>query len=362
MSLYIGALSGTSMDGIDAAIVNLDDHSLIAADTTPYSDELKQFLINVTNGELVSVSDIARAHRLAGIAFSQACINLCNKAGISRSKISAIGSHGQTVCHDGSAEPSYTMQLGCAHTIAYNTGIKTVSDFRGRDIAAGGQGAPLAPLYHKVLFAKHPKPMLVVNIGGVANISCLNDKLAYGYDTGPGNGLMDAWMQLHNNAAFDFDGEWAASGTLIPELLYSMLKDEYFAKSRPKSLDKNYFSMQWLKQYLTKDMSPRDIQTTLTHFTAKTIADEVLKQSNSPSIVVCCGGGARNTYLLQCISTYLPKICVKTINQANSSLNGDYVEAMLFAWLAKQRIENRRIDSINITGSASSELMGVVYG
>lgn len=361
MNLYIGALSGTSMDGIDVAIVNLQDNVILAADTMRYPSNLHQRILDLSQGKKRPATEIAIVNRLIGKAFAQACLSVCQTANLEPSHITAIGSHGQTICHDGFGKPSYTMQLGCAHTIAYETGITTVADFRSRNIVTGGQGAPLAPLYHKHLFAALPKPIAVINIGGVANISWLSNDTTYGYDTGPGNGLMDLWIQSCKALPYDNEGAWAATGVLIPSLLQQMLKDPYFHINKPKSLDKLYFSKSWLKQHLTSNMAAVDVQTTLSHFSAKSIANEVECGPEEINTVICCGGGARNRHLLECLSLYLPEIPIKTPESLSPSINGDYIEAMLFAWLAQQRLAKIPMCSKVIMGGERKGLMGVVY-
>ena len=360
MNLYMGVLSGTSMDGIDVAIVNVEEHSVIAADTYPYSAKLYKDLYQLANGKPMPVTEMARLHRMLGIEFAGACNRLLCSTEIKASDIKAIGSHGQTVCHEPFAAPAYTLQLGCAHTIAQQTGIRTVADFRSGDIVAGGQGAPLAPLYHKELFSEVTRPYAVVNIGGIANVSWISDeRSSYGTDTGPGNVLLDAWISFNNDETYDREGLWAMEGCQLPELLEQLLSDPYFQQSKPKSLDKSYFSLQWLRKFLNSDIQAADVQATLTHFTAKTIANDILENIQSPTCVICCGGGVHNNYLMQCLEQYLPDISIQ--HPQNFNLNTDYIEAMLFAWLAKQRINSRKISLTPAIISSEAHLFGVIY-
>ncbi|MCC5792516.1 MAG: anhydro-N-acetylmuramic acid kinase [Legionellaceae bacterium] len=359
-NLYMGVLSGTSMDGIDVAVVDCAQHRLLAANTFPYDDRLHTRIRCLAQGEAMTAAEISQLDRQIGLAFAHACTQLLSYHGLTAQDVCAIGSHGQTVSHNPKAKPANTLQLGCAHTIAYETGMTTVADFRRADIAQGGQGAPLAPLYHRELFKEYPKPLAIVNIGGIANLSWLDDAGGdYGYDTGPGNVLLDAWSEHCRQLAHDDRGLWGKSGTLIPELLTELLKDPYFLEPLPKSLDKEAFNRHWLEAFSPHRYPMVDIQCTLTHFTAKSIALALQHNRSAAKQLIVCGGGAHNDFLLECLRSYCPEIPVKQARELQ--LDENYIEAMLFAWLAQQRLLNHKLDLRAYTGGRASQYSGIVY-
>lgn len=359
MKLFIGLMSGTSMDGIDAALVDLSSNTFIAGVTRPYSKETKQLLNEVCNTQLVNLSTYSQLNTLLGREFSQAALDVMKKARILTSAICAIGSHGQTLCHDATAAIPYTVQLGCAHTIAQQTGITVVADFRTRDLVVGGQGAPFAPIYHQALFKKQAYPLAIVNIGGIANLTYLSETEVSGYDLGPGNCLMDHWIQKHQGSAYDHNGVWGASGRVIKPLLESLLTDPYFQRTPPKSIGKEYFSLTWLSNYLQADWAKEDVQATLLMLTARPIVHALTEKKWMPKQLFVCGGGAHNLALMNLLACLLPNINVASTNVIK--INPDFVEAIMFAWLAEKTLSNVSMDLSQITGSKQPIVLGSIF-
>lgn len=359
MSTYIGLMSGTSMDGIDAVLVNNTSNTLLHALTHPYSDSLKSALAQVLDNKQ-SLSYFSQLNTLIGREFAEAVKDLLCQSRFPASDVVAIGSHGQTLCHDSHAQIPYTLQLGCAHTIAEMTGIQVVADFRTRDLVVGGQGAPFAPLYHQAIFKKKKLPLAVVNIGGIANVTYLpNETEVYGYDVGPGNCLMDAWVLKHRNQSFDTAGSFAQEGKVIFSLLDALLADPYFQKAPPKSLGKEHFSLTWLQPFLADDMSEADVQATLLQFTAVAIADNIKKLPKLPKQVLLCGGGVHNQVLVHSLSLLLQD--VKITSTECYGIHPDYVEALMMAWLAERTINQSPMFLKSITGAKKPAILGVIY-
>jgi anhydro-N-acetylmuramic acid kinase len=358
MNLYIGLMSGTSMDGIDAALVDVDNHKLIHGITKPYSLSLQKRLSELTAGSPVPIASFCQANSLIGEAFAEAVNELLAIAQVPLTSIKAIGSHGQTIAHDIRTEFPYTLQLGCGHTIAHRTGIPVVADFRTRDLVLGGQGAPFAPLYHHEVFATTMQlPIAVVNIGGIANISLLTDKnKTQGWDLGPGNCLMDAWINKQLGHNYDCSGAWASQGKVITSLFEQLQKDTFFKQKPPKSLGKEYYSLAWLEKYLSENRLPVDVQATLLALTGWCIADAI-----DPTIkqLLICGGGAHNNALMTALEQLLPETIVQSTDDVG--ISSDYLEAMMFAWLASQTIMKKKVDLTHITGSKAPQLLGAIY-
>lgn len=360
MKLYIGLMSGTSMDGIDAALVNVADNTLIAGITRPYGHEARVRLKAVLSGNGLLPSGVSQLNTLLGLEFAAAVQQLLAMTEVSIFDVIAIGSHGQTICHDALADIPYTMQLGCPHTISELTGMTVVADFRTRDLVLGGKGAPYAPLYHQVLFGHLADAIAVVNIGGIANITMFTaEKQVSGYDTGPGNCLMDAWVQRHLEMPYDASGAWALTGKVITPLLNTLLADPYFQQASPKSIGKEYFSLEWLTQYCHADYLVQDIQATLLVLTATSIAEAVQQTRIQPSRLVICGGGAHNHALLRELGARLPGVDVDSTQALG--VDPDYLEAMMFAWLADKAVTHTPLDLSAITGSRKPAILGAIY-
>jgi anhydro-N-acetylmuramic acid kinase len=359
MPLYIGLMSGTSMDGIDAALIDMPSNRLICGITKKYSPDTTTRINDLLYGTNLSLASVCQLNTLIGKEFAYAVNELLHVAKVSSKEIEAIGSHGQTVCHDTSGLIPYTLQLGCAHTISSLTGITVVADFRTRDIVNGGQGAPFAPIYHQELFAKSDMNVAVVNIGGIANITFLSkDQATKGWDIGPGNCLMDAWILKQEGKSYDHSGAWAAQGEVIPSLLDKLLSDPFFSLNAPKSIGREYFSLLWLEKYVSKEYKPESVQRTLLTLTAQPIAQTILNNKDIKYLYLC-GGGTHNTLLHKTLAFLLPDITVSSI--AEVGVSPDYLEAMMFAWLGAQTINQIPLDLAAITGAPKPAILGAIY-
>ena len=360
MALFIGLMSGTSMDGIDAALVDVSTHTLIAGITRPYSETAQSFLQAVLRGEKTGLHVNCQLNTVLGREFALAARQVLECANVSPEQVVAIGSHGQTLCHDAEADIPYTVQLGCAHTIAELTGIPVVADFRTRDVVLGGQGAPFAPLYHQALFAPLEESLAVVNVGGIANVTFISPNVGVsGYDTGPGNALMDAWAQTRLGCPYDKGGEWGATGRVIEPLLRALLNDPYFSLPAPKSIDKAYFSETWLGSYLRTDFEPQDVQATLIALTAATIGLAIKASDLNLTRVAVCGGGVHNDALMDALRGQLRDLPV--VSTASLGVDPDFLEAMMFAWLAENTLNHAALDLTRITGAKHPSILGAIY-
>jgi anhydro-N-acetylmuramic acid kinase len=357
-NLYIGLLSGTSMDGIDAAIFDFTDgYTLIASYQHALSDHITERLYDIINKDDHNDPRIKEVDQQLGRCFAKATNQLLQQAKIPASSIKAIGSHGQNISHHPNDIAPYSLQIGDPQIITDLTQITTVANFRTADVAAGGQGAPLAPLLHQQVALKSETKRAIINIGGIANVSFVSDnENVTGFDTGPGNGLMDAWVHLQQQQKFDHAGQWAATGQVDETLLSSLLNDDYFSKASPKSTGKEYFNLSWLQQYLDQQ-KPRDVQATLCALTARSIIDAI--ESKWPKCeIIICGGGGHNTYLMERMSALTKN---PIVSSDSIGLNADYLEAMLFAWLAKLRLENTLVNTCHITGAKKPVLLGEIF-
>lgn len=366
MELYIGLMSGTSADGIDAVLVDFSQHPphLMATHYTSYSPLLREKILSLcTKGE-DEIERLGELDHLLGQAFAASANEIIKQHSISQQHIKAIGSHGQTIRHRPHQVVRFTIQIGDPNIIVAETGITTVADFRRKDIALGGQGAPLVPAFHQAVFSSSINHRAIVNIGGIANITILpkDPSIMIGYDTGPGNTLMDAWINQHQKSRHDEQGKWAATGKVDNKLLSLLLADHYFHLSPPKSTGREYFNLNWLNQYLSqlaKPLSPVDIQTTLAELTAQTIMLEIKKQLPDGEILVC-GGGVQNNYLmLRLHQLAQPQFTVSSTE--SHGIHPDWVEAMAFAWLAKQTLDKKPGNSPAVTGAKQAAILGGIY-
>lgn len=359
---YIGLMSGTSLDGIDTVVVDIQDrqYTLCSSQTFPWPAKLQQAL-----RELIENSDslalTLKLDQLCAEQYALASLECIKSADLKPEDINAIGSHGQTIRHFPDATPAYTLQIGNPATIAELTGITTVADFRSRDIAAGGQGAPLAPAFHQAAFQEPGKTKVVLNIGGIANITVLNGETVTGYDTGPGNRLLDDWVRLKTHRLFDNKGEFAAAGEINQELLRRFLNDPYFSEKPPKSTGSDYFNLNWLEQQLTEfpDESDQNIQATLCALTATSIVEQILSEAPGCDEVLACGGGTHNTHLMQQLQQQLSGIPVVSTEKYN--IHPDWVEAMAFAWLASRTLSGLPGSLPSVTGAKGSRICGAIY-
>ncbi|MDX1460789.1 MAG: anhydro-N-acetylmuramic acid kinase [Xanthomonadales bacterium] len=360
---YLGLISGTSRDGADAALVHIEhgQADLLHACCLPYPPALKRDVdLMIEARQRPSPGRAAALDELLGQFFAAAARQLIEQAGIETRDVIAIGSHGQTVWHEPDGSPPVSIQLGSGSVIARTTGIPTVTDFRRADLAAGGQGAPLAPIIHGPLLGAADERRAIVNIGGIANLTLLEGHcIEGGHDTGPGNCLMDAWIQRHLGQALDRDGDWARSGTVAEPLLADWLSDPYFAAAAPKSTGLEYFNLEWLDARLPETAPPAaDVQATLTELTARSLARDI--SDFSPDRVLLCGGGSHNVWLVERLRALLEPIPIETTTR--HGLDADWLEAILFAWLARERVLERPVDTSRFTGARRPVLLGRIHG
>ncbi|HAF87057.1 MAG: anhydro-N-acetylmuramic acid kinase [Legionellaceae bacterium] len=357
--IYIGLMSGTSMDGVDAVLCDVETHELIEGLTYPYPLTLKKELEYIVTHPVGTLHYFSQLNTRIGQIFAKAALCLLEKQKLPREQIQAIGSHGQTLCHDANQSIPYTVQLGCAHTIAHLTGFDVVADFRTRDLINHGQGAPLAPLYHRWLF-QGIYPLMLINIGGIANVTYLvNGHKSMGYDIGPGNCLMDCWIEYCLHKPYDHNGDWAQSGQVIAPLLASLLKDVFFNLEAPKSIGREYFSLAWLQSYLKASYQPQDVQATLLHLTVCLIVQSIEANAIKPKEILLCGGGAHNTCLLNTLKKALPDIKIATTKARN--IDPNFIEGMMCAWLADKCLKRIPLDLSTITGAKHQAILGVIY-
>ncbi len=363
MAHYIGLMSGTSMDGIDAALVEFEGEriTLVATHSHPLSPRLHRRLLEFCSDTPHPISQLGKLDIELGRLFGEAAKQLIAQSQIQAEEIKAIGSHGQTIFHAPQGDTPFSYQIGDPNTIAQLTGITTVADFRRRDMAAGGQGAPLVPAFHEALFRSCEHDRAIINIGGIANITLLPKQATLairGYDTGPGNALLDAWCMRHQGQPLDLDGQWAGRGEVDEALLTRLLNDPYFSAPPPKSTGKEYFNLDWLKNRLGGER-PEDVQRTLLQLTVETIAREVEKAAPSPQELYICGGGAHNLLLMQELQHRLAGRIVTTTEKIG--LAPDWVEATAFAWLAKQTLEHQPTNLPAVTGARQRVILGGIY-
>jgi len=357
-------MSGTSLDGIDAGLVDFSDGkiNLVAFHYTPFPLELRQRIHELSQPEqAILLKDYGQLDSQLGQMFAEAAMELLELADIPPAKIKAIGSHGQTIYHEPVQPFGFSLQIGDPNRIAQLTGITTIADFRRRDIAVGGQGAPLVPAFHQAVFGDPSIPTTVLNIGGIANITILDDEQVSGFDTGPGNTLLDYWHQKYHQKSYDANGDWAASGQVNFELLQILQSDDYFQLAPPKSTGKEYFSPAWLQRKLHDDfidLPAQDVQATLCQLTANSIADAVNKYAENSMRILVCGGGAHNRQLLNALRSNLN---IPLLSTAEHGIAPDHVEAIAFAWLARQTLNGLPGNLCRVTGAAKPVILGGIY-
>ncbi|MDH3614738.1 MAG: anhydro-N-acetylmuramic acid kinase [Gammaproteobacteria bacterium] len=361
---YIGLISGTSIDGIDAALVKFEESSLDILHTREhcYPDELRRQLTDaVREPQQCAIDAVGQLDRWVGECFRDAANALLKDAGVDAAAIAAIGSHGQTLRHRPDAPHPFTLQIGDPSVIAKGTGITTIADFRRADLALGGQGAPLTPLFHECLFRQPDSNRVVVNIGGIANITILrgDEAATTGFDTGPGNTLLDAWTSRHRGQPFDKGGSWAAQGKVDKDLLSQLLADPYFAARPPKSTGFEHFNLDWLAAAGIDGLDAQDVQATLSALTATSIAAAIQHYAGDTSAVFVCGGGAHNADLMRKLGAALPGVQVRSTEAGG--LDPDWVEAVAFAWLARRTLQKLPGNLTSVTGATRSAVLGAIY-
>lgn len=365
--LYIGLMSGTSLDGVDAVLVDFSSAfpQLLGTHMEPMKAELRNELLALTQPGDNEIDRMGRADVLFADLQVQVIRQLLNKCQVSPTAIRAIGSHGQTIRHRPDFDTPFTLQIGDPSRMVEQLGIDVIADFRRRDMAAGGEGAPLVPAFHDA-YIRHPgKNRAVVNIGGIANVTLLNQDTrqpTLGYDTGPGNVLMDAWIEHHLGRSYDLNGIWAKSGQIDQELLDQLLATPYLQLPPPKSTGRELFHLQWLQDHieaLDKPMAPEDAQATLLELTARSIADNLMALSLPSLEIYLCGGGARNLQLVQRLKTLVSPHFLSTTDSLG--LPCEWLEATAFAWLAKACLERRSGNLPAVTGANGTRILGAIY-
>lgn len=360
---YIGVMSGTSLDGVDVVLAAIDEHMVAqqASYCHPIPLSLRQAILDISQGQTLTLSQLGQLDRRLGLLFADAVQTLLHREGLEKEDITAIGCHGQTVWHEPHSNAPNTLQIGDNNQIVAATEITVVGDFRRRDMALGGQGAPLVPAFHQAILAHPSERRMVLNIGGIANLSLLlPGRPVGGYDTGPGNMLLDAWVWRHCGKPYDNEGEWGSGGQVIYPLLQAMLADPWFSLPAPKSTGREYFNMGWLEQQLAAfpGLNPQDVQMTLVELTAATIVEQVMLNGGCERLLVC-GGGSRNPLVMARLAAQLPGTEVSSTDSAGVS--GDDMEALAFAWLAYRTLSGVPGNLPSVTGARQASVIGAIY-
>ncbi len=389
-NLYAGSICGTSLDGIDVALVEFPDSSsarVVAYASSSLPDDLSDPMrAIVLDGATCNALTYGQLDQSFGVAIAEAVLALISASGRSPHDIAALGSHGINLLHAPDADIPVTLQIGDPNQIARLTGITTVADFRRRDVALGGQGAPLAPAFHAAVLSHPNEPRVVLNLGGIANITVLNPgQDVIGFDTGPANGLLDAWYVLHRQQIesgqvatriaepqhavddFDRDGAWASSGHVLQPLLDLLMADSYFGRPPPKSTGKEHFNLAWLQRHLSELPAPlganevqaKDVQATLAELTARTVCKSVLEHCPDTTSLLVCGGGAHNSDLMNRLAHHLPNVDVTSTQ--SFGVSPDHVEAAAFAWLARRTLNRQTGNLPSVTGASSGSVLGGIY-
>ncbi|SEP58482.1 anhydro-N-acetylmuramic acid kinase [Basfia succiniciproducens] len=368
---YIGVMSGTSLDGVDLALMDftLNPPKLMATDFTPMPEKIREKLTALLRSGETSLRNLGEIDHQLGLLYAESINRFLQKVRLKSEDICAVGCHGQTVWHSPNCEFPFTMQIGDMNLVAAKTGITTVGDFRRKDMALGGQGAPLVPAFHQDLFFAAERLTVVLNIGGISNISVLEENCpTVGYDVSVGNALLDSWIELYQGKRYDKDALWAKNGKISTALLTDLLAEPFFQQAPPKSTGRELFNLAWLNKKLEKFTalsqtmpSPQDVQRTLVEFTALSIANELkkLQKSDRTNLLLVCGGGARNPLIMQRLTALLAEWRVSTTSEFG--LDIDYVEAAAFAWLAYRRIHNLPSNLPSVTGAKSEVSLGVIF-
>jgi anhydro-N-acetylmuramic acid kinase len=365
--LYLGLISGTSADGIDAALLALDPHPhLLAALTHPYPESLRGRLLALISRRQPAATpdELGELDARVGLCFAEAALALLARAEVPAAAVRAIGSHGQTLSHRPGGDPPHTWQIGDPARIVERTGITTVADFRRRDVAAGGQGAPLVPAFHAACFRNPREERAVLNLGGIANLTVLpSDPAApvLGFDCGPGNALLDEWIERQRGQPCDRGGDWAASGRIDEELLATLLADPFFADPPPKSTGREYFNLGWAEERYPGllALDPADVQATLLELTARSVVSALLAHAPSTRRILVCGGGVHNRRLIARLAALLAPRRIEST--AMHGIDPDFVEAAAFAWLAAATVAGRPGNLPEVTGAHGPRILGAIY-
>jgi anhydro-N-acetylmuramic acid kinase len=365
--LFIGLMSGTSLDGVDGVLINASGPppiQVLSHAHAPFPDGLRQQFLALHTPAIDELHQTQKAGLALARLYADVVAELLRLSGVTAGDVKAIGAHGQTIRHrpllDGGV--GYTLQVNQAALLAELSGITVVADFRSRDIAAGGQGAPLVPAFHQALWAHPQRQVAVLNLGGIANLSLLNpDQPLLGFDCGPGNMLLDAWHQRHRGGPFDDQGAWAAGGQCHEALLAAMLAEPFFHAPAPKSTGRELFHMAWLQQHLNAhpDVSPQNVQATLLELTAQTSLQALRRHMPEPQELLVCGGGALNTALMRRLALGLAPCPV--LSSSDKGLAPGQVEAAAFAWLAQRTLAGLPGNAPSVTGACGERVLGAIY-
>ncbi|MDP2829000.1 MAG: anhydro-N-acetylmuramic acid kinase [Sulfuricellaceae bacterium] len=358
--LYVGLMSGTSLDGVDAVLVQFEgmNQKLIHTKFLPFDENLRTELLALNQAGFNELERTALAGNALATLYARAVHELLSERSIAATEISAIGCHGQTVRHR--PDLGFTSQIGNAALLAELTDITVVADFRSRDIAAKGQGAPLVPAFHAAAFSSTKLNRVIINIGGVSNLTWLptNGKVT-GFDCGPGNLLLDSWIQKQKGVSYDKDGTWASTGKIIPDLLHHLLDHDFFSRPPPKSTGRDEFHADWLATHLDGTEPPADVQNTLVELSARALSMAIQKHCSDTDEIFLCGGGAHNTALTSRLKTLLPGIPIQLTDKLG--VGADWVEGAAFAWLAKRAMEGLPGNLPEVTGANGPRVLGAIH-
>ena len=361
--IYIGLMSGTSADSIDCATMDFSSEEIkvLSCNNFEIPEALREDIIKSSQSEIIDQESIDDLNFKMAEVLVDSVREIISDSNIEVEDIKAIGSHGQTIKHEPKSENPYTLQIGDPQKISNDLNITTVGHFRHDDIRAGGEGAPLTPVFHKKVFGSGSERKAIVNIGGITNITALNYPELIGFDTGPGNCLMDCWSRIHNVGDYDDKGSWASSGTVNRSLQEVMMRDEYFTRKYPKSTGPDYFNYEWIEKNLLKlpkEIPAEDVQATLLQLTVVSLIDSLNLLNLSNENIYLCGGGVHNDFLCNEINKQNKGRVGTTLELG---IDPDYLEAICFGWLAKQRIKNKSFNLSKITGSNGEVYLGRIY-
>lgn len=368
MALYLGLMSGTSADGVEAALADIEANRIrfISGCSHPYPAAIRRAIIDLARseyGDHDAIDQLGTLDNALGELFAATALDAIDKGTTGGKQPRAIGSHGQTIRHRPNAPSRFSLQIANPNIIAARTGVTTVADFRRRDMALNGQGAPLAPAFHHAAFAARSQTRAIVNLGGIANITALvPGHPVTGFDTGPANTLCDAWARRHGHGAFDKDGALALAGRVHQPLLRALLADPYFSRPPPKSTGPEYFNLQWLDAALDarkNAISIADVQATLVALTARSIANDLCDSIPGLDELYVCGGGVHNPALMHALEKALPDVAIASTSVLG--IDPDYVEAVAFAWLAGRTLHHQPGNSPAVTGASEDTILGAIF-